>query len=73
MAPAMRRATIAIAVMTKVAPRSSRRRPRPIRRRLLMACTYELGVESWMTFVDEMVDGVMTLRPGNSGKSGLWA
>jgi hypothetical protein len=32
--------------------------------------TYELGVESWRTFVEEMVDGVITLRPGSSGNRG---
>jgi hypothetical protein len=36
--------------------------------------TYDpLGVESCRTFVDEMVDGVITLRPGSSGKSGAEA
>jgi hypothetical protein len=31
---------------------------------------YELGVDIWRTFVEEMLDGIMTPRPGSSGKSG---
>jgi hypothetical protein len=62
-----------IAVKIRTAPRSSRRRLRSDRLILLIvdtALTYELGVESWRTLVDEIVDGVMTLRPGISGNSG---
>lgn len=62
-----------IAVKMSVAPPSSRRWPHTHRRILLMldmTLTYELGVESWRTLVDERVDGVMTLRPGISGNSG---
>ena len=65
-----------IAVKMSVAPRSSRRRPhtnRRILRSLVMIPTYELGVEIWRTSVDEMVDGVMTPRPGITGKSGVEA
>jgi hypothetical protein len=59
-----------IAVKMSVAPRSSRRRPR--RDGLIHdgARIYELGVESWRTSVDEIVEGVMTPRPGISGNSG---
>ena len=32
---------------------------------------YELGLESWSTSVDEMVDGVMMPMPGSKGNSGL--
>ena len=62
-----------IAVKMSTAPRSSRRRLRSDRLILLIVdtvLTYELGVESWRTFVDEIVDGVMTPRPGISGNSG---
>ncbi len=65
---------MATAVKMSVAPRSSWRRSRTKRRilrSLLMILTYEVGVESWRTLDDEMVDGVMTPRPGISGKSGV--
>ena len=64
---------MAIAVKMSVAPRSSWRPShtnRRILRNFLTILTYEVGVESWSTLVDEMVDGVMTPRPGISGKSG---
>ena len=65
------------AVKTSVAPRSSRP-PRRIRAPILppsrrIECTYELGLVSWRTLVEEMVFGVTMPRPGSSGKSGAEA
>jgi len=59
-----------MAVKTNTAPRSSPRCERKNRRMFHTMRTYEVGVESWRTFVDEMLDGMMTPKPGNSGNSG---
>ena len=64
------------AVKMSVAPPSSLSRPhrdRRIPRTLVLILIYELGVESWRTLLDEMVDGVMTPRPGITGKIGAEA
>ena len=73
MAPAPRSAIMLIAVKMSVAPRSSLRRPHTKRLILAtcdMACTYELGVDSWRMLVDEIVDGVITPNPGITGNRG---
>ena len=59
-----------MAVKTSTAPRSSSRWVRKNRRMVDTRRTYEVGVESWRTFVDERLDGMMTPKPGSSGNSG---
>jgi hypothetical protein len=60
-----------IAVRTSAAPRSSSLRRRNNLWNIFTALIYApLGVESCKTLVDEIVDGVMTESPGNSGNSG---
>ena len=60
-----------MAVRTNVAPRSSSaaRRSETVEHARTWSC-YELGGDIWRTFVEEMVDGVMTPRPGSKGKIG---
>jgi hypothetical protein len=59
-----------IAVMTNVAPRSSRRFRSRMSRVRFTRTAQELGSEICRTSVDEMTEGVMMLSPGSTGKRG---